>query len=41
MQKVIEHLVDFLTSHLSSEDNACLGQVGAPGSHRGNPARAA
>jgi len=24
MQKVIQHLMDFLTNHLSSEDNAYL-----------------
>ncbi len=41
MQKVIQHLRDFLTNHLSSEDNACLGQVGAAGPHRGLPAGAA
>jgi uncharacterized protein YbgA (DUF1722 family) len=28
-------------NHLSSEDNACLRQVGAPGSRRGLPAGAA
>ena len=38
MQKVLQHLMDLLTNHLSSEDNACLGQVGAAGPHRGLPA---
>jgi len=40
MQKVLQHLMDLLTNHLSSEDNACLGQVGAAGPHRGLPAGA-
>ena len=35
MQKVLQHLMDLLTNHLSSEDSACLGQVGAAGPHRG------
>ena len=35
MQKVIQHLTGFLQNHLSSEDNACLRQVGATGPHRG------
>ena len=40
MQKVLQHLLDLLTKHLSSEDNACLGQVGAARAHRGLPAGA-
>jgi len=28
MQKVIQHLMDFLANHLSSEDKACLWSVG-------------
>jgi uncharacterized protein YbgA (DUF1722 family) len=40
MQKVIQHLMDFLTNHLSSEDKAYLWYVGAPGPHRGLPAGA-
>jgi len=35
---VLQHLIGFLTNHLSSEDKACLGQVGAAGPHRGLPA---
>jgi uncharacterized protein YbgA (DUF1722 family) len=31
MQKVLPHLMDLLKNRLSSEDNACLGQVGALG----------
>jgi hypothetical protein len=37
MQKVGQHLMDFLTNHLSSEDKAYLWFVGAPGPHRGLP----
>ena len=40
MQKVLQHVMDLLTNHLSSEDNAWLGQVGAAGPHRGLPAGA-
>ena len=40
MQKVLQHLMDLLTNHLFSEDNACLGQVGPSGPHRGLPAGA-
>jgi uncharacterized protein YbgA (DUF1722 family) len=38
MRNVIQYLVGFLKNHLSSEDNACLEQVGAAGPHRGLPA---
>jgi uncharacterized protein YbgA (DUF1722 family) len=37
---VLQHLMGYLKSHLTSEDNACLGQVGAPGPRRGLPAAA-
>jgi hypothetical protein len=33
MQKVIQHLVDFLKNHLSSDDNAYLRWLGAAGTH--------
>jgi len=32
---VLQHLMGYLKNHLSSEDNACLRQVGPPGFHRG------
>ena len=38
---VLQHLMGFLKNHLSSEDNACLRQVGVPGPHRGLPPGAA
>ena len=38
MQKLIQHLMDFMTNQLPSEENACLRQVGVSGPHRGLPA---
>jgi hypothetical protein len=38
MQKAIEYLMGYLKNDLSSEDNACPGQAGTPGSYRGLPA---
>jgi hypothetical protein len=38
--KVLRHLMGYLKNQLSSEDNACLRQVGAAGPHRGLPAGA-
>jgi hypothetical protein len=35
---VLQHLMGYLKNHLSSEDNACPGQVRAPGPHRRLPA---
>jgi uncharacterized protein YbgA (DUF1722 family) len=35
---VLQHLMGYLKKDLSSEDNAYLRQVGAPGPHRGLPA---
>jgi uncharacterized protein YbgA (DUF1722 family) len=37
---VLQDLMGFLKDYLSSEDNACLVQVGAAGPHRGLPAGA-